>query len=335
MASRIRIAIDCMGGDFGLRVAIPAAVTSLSQFSDIDLTLVGERSAIESALSPAMRERFTIVNAPDTVSMSDKPSHALRHKTQSSMRVAIDLLHTNQVDALVSAGNTGALMAMGCYVLKTLPGITRPAICSAVPSATGHSYLLDLGANVDSSAEHLHQFAVMGSALACALGSINNPRVALLNIGEEAIKGNEQVKLADALFQANQQLNYIGFIEGDELFAASADVIVADGFVGNVALKACEGTASYISSIINDGFKASWLSRIAGFFALPVLKNIHQKLDPQQYNGASFLGLQGVVVKSHGGSNVKGFVHAIEQARQEVNSNMLDIIDQRLTALSE
>ena len=335
MASRIRIAIDCMGGDFGLRVSIPAAVKSLSQFSDIDLTLVGDRSAIESALAPLERDRFTIVDAPDVVLMSDKPSDALRKKPQSSMRVAIDLLHTKQVDALVSAGNTGALMAMGCCVLKTMPGINRPAICSAIPSATGHSYLLDLGANVDSSAEHLYQFAVMGSALACAVDGIEKPRVALLNIGEESIKGNEQVKLADTLIQANQQLNYIGFIEGDGLFAASADVIVADGFVGNVALKACEGTASYISSIINDSFRAGLLSRIAGFFALPVLKRIYQKLDPEQYNGASFLGLQGVVVKSHGGSNVKGFVHAIEQARLEVNSNMLDIINQRLAALSE
>lgn len=335
MASRIRIAIDCMGGDFGLRVSIPAAVISLSQFSDIDLTLVGDQSAIESALPNAERSRLTIVHAPDVVEMSDKPSHALRKKSQSSMRLVIDLLQQKQVDAVVSAGNTGALMAMGCYVLKTLPGIDRPAICSAVPSTTGHSYLLDLGANVDSSAQHLHQFAVMGSALACAVDGIERPRVALLNIGEEAIKGNEQVKLADTLIQANQQLNYIGFIEGDGLFAANADVIVADGFVGNVALKACEGTAGYISAILNDSFKASLLSRLAGFFALPVLKRIYQKLDPEQYNGASFLGLQGVVVKSHGSSNVKGFVRAIEQARLEVSSNMLDMIDQQLAALSE
>ena len=225
MASRIRIAIDCMGGDFGLRVSIPAAVISLSQFSDIDLTLVGDQSAIESALPNAERSRLTIVHAPDVVEMSDKPSHALRKKSQSSMRLAIDLLQQKQVDAVVSAGNTGALMAMGCYVLKTLPGIDRPAICSAVPSTTGHSYLLDLGANVDSSAQHLHQFAVMGSALACAVDGIERPRVALLNIGEEAIKGNEQVKLADTLIQANQQLNYIGFIEGDGLFAANIKLL--------------------------------------------------------------------------------------------------------------
>ena len=328
-----------MGGDFGLRVSIPAAVTSLSQFPDIDLTLVGDQSAIESALSsteyPLEQNRITIVHAPDVVLMSDKPSHALRKKSQSSMRIAINLLQEKQVDAVVSAGNTGALMAMGCLVLKTLPGIDRPAICSAVPSAAGHSYLLDLGANVDSSAEHLHQFAVMGSALACAVDGIESPRVALLNIGEEAVKGNEQVKLADTLLQANEQLNYTGFIEGDGLFAASADVIVADGFVGNVALKACEGTAGYISNILKESFQASIVSRVAGFIALPVLKRIFQKLDPQQYNGASFLGLQGVVVKSHGSSNVKGFVHAVEQARLEVSSDMLGMISQRLTALSE
>jgi glycerol-3-phosphate acyltransferase PlsX len=324
-----------MGGDFGLRVSIPAAVSAISQFTDLDIFLVGDEPAIKSELTESDTQRFTIIHAPDVVLMSDKPSQALRKKKQSSMRIALDLLHSQQVDAVVSAGNTGALMAISCYVLKTLPGIDRPAICSVVPAANGHSYLLDLGANVDSCAEHLHQFAIMGSALAQAVDGVNEPRIALLNIGEEEIKGNEQVKLASKLIEADQQLNYVGFIEGDGIFSDKADVIVADGFVGNVALKVCEGTAGYISDVVQAEFKQNFLSRIAGFFAVSVLKRVYQKLDPQQYNGASLLGLQGVVVKSHGSSTQLGFVNAIGQARLEVTSNMLEVIDTQLAALSD
>ncbi len=340
MASRIRIAVDCMGGDHGLRTSIPAALSALSQFSDLDLTLVGDQQAIAEQLSladvPAIDSaRYRIVHADDVVAMSDKPSFALRKKKTSSMRIAIDLLQVSEVDAVVSAGNTGALMAMGCYVLKMLPGIARPAICSAVPSVNGHSYLLDLGANVDSCADHLHQFAIMGAALSSAVDGIDNPRIGLLNIGEEAMKGNEQVKLAARLIEGDSHLNYIGSVEGDGLFSGQADVIVCDGFVGNVALKACEGTASYIAGVVQAQFKRGWFGRAAALLAMPVLKRIFLQLNPQQYNGASFLGLQGVLVKSHGGSSAEGFCYAIAQARSEVDSNMLAMIDLRLAAISE
>lgn len=340
MASRIRIAIDCMGGDVGLRVSIPSAVQALSRFSDLDLFLVGDQLAIQHELSRtansgSVSSRLQIIHADDVVLMVDKPSRALRNKPQSSMRIAINLLADKTVDAVVSAGNTGALMAIGCYVLKTLPGIDRPAICSSVPAADGRTYLLDLGANVDSCAEHLHQFAIMGSALAAAVDGLDNPRLGLMNIGEEQIKGNEQVKLAAKILEADTQLNFIGSVEGDDLFSAKVDVVVCDGFVGNVALKVCEGTATYISTIVKEQFGASWLARAMAFIAMPVLKRIYQKLDPQQYNGASFLGLQGVVVKSHGSSNVEGFLTAIAQARSEVASGLLTLIDQRLAPQAE
>ncbi|WP_101759419.1 phosphate acyltransferase PlsX [Oceanicoccus sp. KOV_DT_Chl] len=332
MASRIRIAIDCMGGDLGLRVSIPAAIQAQSLFPDLDITLVGDESAIASVLGQA-NSSFTILHAPDVVEMSDKPSHALRRKPQSSMRMAIDLLAQSQVDAVVSAGNTGALMAIGCLVLKTLPGIERPAICSALPSPLGHCHLLDLGANVDSSAEQLEQFAIMGAALSSVVDGIDAPRIALLNIGEEAIKGNEQVQQAGKLIDVNAGLNYVGFVEGDALFKGVADVVVADGFVGNVALKVCEGTAFHIADVVKQYFNQSYVSRLAGLIASPVLKRIFHHLDPEQYNGASFLGLQGVVVKSHGASTELGFVNAIARARLEVKSNLIAVLSERLAQL--
>ena len=333
MASRIRIAIDCMGGDFGLRVSIPAAIQARSQFPDLDITLVGDEQAIASALGPQLGD-FVIVHASDVISMADKPSQALRRKPQSSMRLAIDLLASKKVDAVVSAGNTGALMAIGCLVLKTFDEVERPAICSALPSQGGQCHLLDLGANVDSSAEHLQQFAIMGSALASVVDGIERPRVALLNIGEEDIKGNEQVQQADKLIQQHSELNYVGYLEGDAIFSGRADVIVADGFVGNVALKVCEGTASHISQVVRHYFGRSFSARLLAFIASPVLKRIFQHLDPQQYNGASFLGLQGIVVKSHGASTVPAYVNAIAQARLEVKDDLLSVISARLKQMN-
>jgi glycerol-3-phosphate acyltransferase PlsX len=325
-----------MGGDHGLRLCLPAALKSLSQFHDLDITLVGDQSAIQSELIRLKidSDNLRIVHAADTVQMSDKPSVALRRKPQSSMRVAIDLLHQREVDAVVSSGNTGALMAIGCYVLKTLPGIDRPAICSSVPTLQGHCYLLDLGANVDSSAENLQQFAIMGSAMCSAVDGITRPRVALLNIGEEDIKGNEQVKLAGKLIDDNEQLNYVGFIEGSELFQGNVDVVVCDGFVGNVALKVCEGTAGYISSVLEAEFSSTLFSRFRALLVRPILKRIVHKLNPEQYNGASFLGLQGVVVKSHGHSSAEGFQYAIAQAYTEVRGGMLKSLDNQLALLN-
>ncbi|MGK0500863.1 MAG: glycerol-3-phosphate acyltransferase PlsX [Oceanicoccus sp.] len=335
MAERIRIAIDCMSGDLGLRASLPAAQQALTLLPNVELTLVGNKAEIQTALPSSLASSFTIVHAPDIVTMTDKPSHALRRKPKSSMRVAINLLQQGEVDGVVSAGNTGALMAMSCFVLKTLPGIDRPAICSAFPTANnGHSFVLDLGANVDSCAEHLHQFAIMGAALCSAVDGKQSPAVALLNIGEEALKGNEQVKLAAQLLEQDSDINYSGYVEGDGLFAGNADVIVADGFVGNVALKASEGTARYIANVAASQFNASFISRCLAFFAFPVLKRIYRKLDPQQYNGASLLGLNGVVVKSHGSASVDGFVYAIAQAHSEVHADLLSIIKQRLLHLS-
>jgi len=326
-----------MGGDFGPRVTVPAAVQAVSRFPDVDISLVGDREAIElemSALKSSLADprRFSIVHAIEVVDMSDKPTVALRQKPRSSMRMAIDLLHENNADAVVSAGNTGALVAIGCYVLKTLPGIRRPAVCSLIPSIDKHLYLLDLGANVDTDAEHLYQFAILGAALSSAIDGTESPRVGILNIGKEEIKGNDQVKKAHKLIAADKEIDFVGSIEGCDLFSSIADVVVCDGFVGNVALKACEGTASHILSTVKNEFQDNWWSRCSVFFVKHCLNRIYKKLDPQRYNGASFLGLTGVVVKSHGNSSVESFCQAIGQAKKEVESNLVENIGKKLGA---
>lgn len=331
MASRIRIAVDCMGGDSGLRTSLPAALGAAHRFPDTRITLVGNAADIRAQLSDSELALVDIMHADDIVLMSDQPSAALRRKPQSSMRIAIDLLADAKVDAVVSAGNTGALMAIGCYRLKTMTGIDRPAICSLVPAVNGHCHLLDLGANVDCSAKSLYQFALMGSALATALDGIQQPRIALLNIGAEQAKGNEQVKTAANLVAANKALNYVGYLEGNDLFSDQADVVVCDGFVGNVTLKTMEGTASYIAGIVKQQFKRNLFTRALALAAAPVLKKIYQQLNPEQYNGASLLGLQGIVVKSHGSSSEQGFINAIAQARREVSQDLLALISEHLS----
>jgi glycerol-3-phosphate acyltransferase PlsX len=264
--------------------------------------------------------------------MDESPAQALRFKRDSSMRVAINLVRQGKVDACVSAGNTGALMAIARFVLKTLPGIDRPAICTTLPSRYGHTYMLDLGANVDSKAEHLLQFAVMGSVLAAAVDSSESPRVGLLNIGEEDIKGNEQVRDAAALLAASE-LNYIGFVEGEGIFLDDVDVVVCDGFVGNVALKTTEGVAQLISQFMKAEFKKSLLTRVAGLAALPVLRAFSRRIDPRRYNGASLLGLQGIVIKSHGGADALAFANAINIAALEVEKSVPQRISKHLAAL--
>lgn len=331
MASRVRIAIDCMSGDSGLHDALSAARLAAQLHPDLEISLVGPQALITSLLSAEEQTVFSVVHADDVVSMSDKPLQVLRTKKQSSMAVSVGLLAEQSVDAVVSAGNTGALMAIGYFRLKTIPGIDRPAICSAIPAIGQPKYLLDLGANFDSSAEQLHQFAVMGSALAKVELAIEKPRVALLNIGEEPTKGNERVKLAAQFMAADEQLNYIGFTEANYLFKASADVVVADGFVGNVALKACEGTATHIAEMIEAEFSSSLLRRVAGFLSAPIIKSAYHKMDPQQYNGASFLGLNGVLVKCHGNSNDKGYYSAIAKARTNVRGNLLSAIESSIS----
>lgn len=318
------IAIDAMGGDFGPRSIVEASLACLSATPSLYLTLVGQPQLLEQLLAQHRgvdRARLQIVPASEVVGMDDKPGVALRGKPDSSMRVALELLRDDKVQAVVSAGNTGALMALSRHVLKTVPGIDRPAMVAALPTQTGYCQLLDLGANVDCSAEQLFQFALMGSVAAQALG-VAQPRVALLNIGTEDIKGNQQVKQAAALLQAASGLNYIGYIEGDGLYRGEADVVVCDGFVGNVLLKASEGLATMIAARTEALFSSGPFSRLAGALALPLLKRLRSELAPARHNGASFLGLQGIVIKSHGSAGVEGLQSAIQRALVEIREDL-------------
>lgn len=324
-----------MGGDFGPRSIVQACIASLSATPSLHLTLVGQPSLLEELIAshPAVdRARLTVTAASETIGMDEKPAAALRGKPDSSMRVALELLRDGKVQACVSAGNAGALMALSRYVLKTLPGIDRPAMVAAIPTQKGYCQLLDLGANVDCSAEHLFQFAVMGSVAAEALG-VARPRVALLNIGTEDIKGNQQVKLAATLLQGARGLNYVGFIEGDGLYRGEADVVVCDGFVGNILLKSSEGLATMIATRIEALFRQNLVSRMVGALALPLMRRLQADLAPARHNGASFLGLQGIVVKSHGSAGVEGFQSAIARALIEIQENLPQRLHGRLEDL--
>lgn len=319
------IALDAMGGDHGPEVVVPAAIRFLRECDDrIELILVGDTDEVQRQLEAAgggSDERIRIHHASQIVAMDELPSHALRSKKDSSMRVAINLVNEGKADACVSAGNTGALMATARFVLKTLPGIDRPAICTVMPSIQGHTYVLDLGANVDSSSEHLFQFAVMGSVLASAVDNIDRPRVGLLNIGEEEIKGNERVKVAAQLLGASD-LNYVGFVEGDGIFSGNANVVVCDGFVGNVALKSAEGVATMIGHYMKREFGRNIFTKLSALVAAPVLRSFRKKIDPRHYNGASLLGLRGIVIKSHGGADELAFANALKIALVEVRKNV-------------
>ncbi|TVQ72996.1 MAG: phosphate acyltransferase PlsX [Chromatiaceae bacterium] len=335
MSGLFTIALDAMGGDHGPHVVVPAALKALAEFSDIHLILVGDKARLEkelSAVGKAPSDRLRIHHAAQVVGMDEPPTQALRNKKDSSMRVAINLVKHQQADACVSAGNTGALMATARYVLKTLPGIDRPAIITAIPAIKGHTHMLDLGANVDCSASHLYQFAVMGSELASAVDNVANPRVGLLNIGEEDIKGNDQVKEAAHMLE-HSHLNYIGFVEGNDIYCGDVDVVVCDGFVGNVALKTSEGVARMVSHYMRAEFKRGLFSRLAALVAMPVLRKFRSRIDPRAYNGASLLGLQGVVIKSHGGADAVAFENAIRIARIEARKRVPQRIDKRLGEL--
>ncbi|KPB70619.1 Phosphate acyltransferase [Pseudomonas syringae pv. maculicola] len=299
------------------------------------MALVGQASLIEELIASHRgvdRSRLRVVNASEAIAMDERPSQALRGKPESSMRVALELVASGEARACVSAGNTGALMALSRHVLKTLPGIDRPAMIAAIPTRTGHCQLLDLGANVDCSAEALYQFAVMGSVLAEILG-VAQPRVALLNVGTEDIKGNQQVKQAAELLQAAAQLNYIGYVEGDGVYRGEADVVVCDGFVGNVLLKSSEGLATMIAARIDTLFNRNLLSRAVGALALPLLTRLQVELAPARHNGASLLGLQGVVVKSHGSASVSGFQSAVYRAMTEASENLPQRLSSQLEAM--
>jgi glycerol-3-phosphate acyltransferase PlsX len=335
MAKKVTIALDAMGGDIGPDAVVPAAVKVLKRFSDLNIILVGNEDELGQKINQyngQLNDTLHVHHASEVVGMDELPSVALRKKKDSSMRVAIDLVKEKRADACVSAGNTGALMATSRFVLKMLPGIDRPAIISHLPSLNGHTYMLDLGANVDSTAEHLRDFAVMGAELAKAVENIENPKVALLNVGEEEIKGNEQVKKAAALLAASD-LNYVGYAEGDDVFIGDLDVIVCDGFVGNVALKSSEGVAKMITHTMRTAFKSNLYSMLIALLAAPILRTFKRTFDPGRYNGASLLGLRGIVIKSHGGADADAFANAIEIAIREVEKQVPEAICSHLEAI--
>lgn len=322
--SPVRIALDVMSGDHGPEVAVEAARLALAENSDLQLTLVGQAEVIDAAgarLGSEFAGRVDTAVATEVVTMDELPSKALRGKKDSSIRVAVNRVKDGDADAAVSAGNTGAVMATARFVLKTLPGIDRPAILSEFPSARGHTHVLDLGANAESSAEQLYQFAVMGAVVARAVHGIEQPRIALLNIGEEEIKGNEVVREAAQMLSASA-LNYAGFAEGNDIFLGDFDVIVADGFTGNVAMKSSEGTAKLIGQLMREEFTRSWFAKCCAAAAAPVLKAFARRIDPGQYNGASFVGLNGTVVKSHGSADAPAFANAIRIAMIEARKNV-------------
>jgi len=328
----VRIAIDCMGGDHGLPVTIPACLRFLKSFEDVHLVLVGRQAEIEAALAKKKaleHPRITIHNATEVVEMDEAPAQALRNKKDSSIRVCSNLIKEGVVSAFVSAGNTGALMAISRFVLKTLDSIDRPAIASALPNQKGSGTLmLDLGANVDCGPDHLFQFAVMGSAFVKATEGIEKPTVGLLNIGEEVIKGNEMVKKTAELLRASE-LNFYGNVEGNDIFKGTTDVVVCDGFVGNVALKASEGLAKMLGDTIKTEFKRGIWPKIAAVVAAPVLLRFKKRLDHRRYNGAALLGLKGIVIKSHGSADAYAFFFAIKRAYDAANANLIESI--RLT----
>ncbi len=325
-----RIAIDCMGGDHGPSVTVPAALRFLDDHPAASLILVGREEVLQPLLgNRSGNSRLRVVNATEVVEMDESPALALRNKKESSMRVAINLVKNGEADACVSAGNTGALMAISRFVLKMLPGIERPAICAPLPTTKGHTHMLDLGANVDCAPEHLLQFGIMGAMLVSAMEHTDRPTVGILNIGEEEIKGNETVKAAADLLRASD-LNFIGNVEGDGIYKGDADVVVCDGFVGNVALKTSEGLAQMLGSSLRSEFKRNWLTKIAALIAISVLNNFKERFDHRRYNGAILLGLKGISVKSHGSADAFSFGFAIGRAYDAAENRVVERIAGRM-----
>lgn len=319
------LAIDCMGGDHGPSVTVPAAVSYIRRDPACSLLLVGLQDVLNAELKRLGAEdepRLLVVHATEVIGMDEPPAQAMRGKKDSSMRVAIDLVKSGRVQAAVSAGNTGALMAIAKFILKTLPGIDRPAIASILPTMKGHTYVLDLGANVDCTSEHLFQFGLMGAMLVSALESRERPSVGLLNIGEEAIKGNDAVKGAAELLRASD-LNFYGNVEGNDIYKGTTDVVVCDGFVGNVALKTSEGLAQMIATFLREEFSRGPLRKLMYLTARPVIQAFRKRLDHRRYNGATLLGLRGVVVKSHGSSDAYGFEEAVARAADAVRNDLI------------
>jgi glycerol-3-phosphate acyltransferase PlsX len=331
----VTVAVDAMGGDHGPSVTVPACFDFLEATPHARVVLVGMPAPLEAALAkarPHLRERITVRAATEVVDMDEPPADALRRKKDSSMRVAINLVKDGTADACVSAGNTGALMAIARFVLKTLPGIDRPAIASQLPTKTGDTLVLDLGANVSCTADQLVQFAAMGSALVSAVDGIERPTVGLLNIGEEDIKGSDVVKQVAELLKAST-LNFYGNVEGDDIYMGTTDVVVCDGFVGNVMLKTSEGLAHMLYEFLKTEFTRNLLTRVAAAVVYPVLMSFKRRIDPRRYNGATLVGLRGVVVKSHGGADVFAFANALTRAAAEVEHGVLDKIAQRIAEM--
>ena len=323
MGNHSIISIDAMSGDLGAEVVVRAAAACLEKYANLELILVGDEGELTGLVSRIVGDdkRLRIVHATEVVTMSDSPRDAVRRKKDSSMRVAIDLVKSGEAQACVSAGNTGALMATAKFVLKMLPGIERPAILAALPAIGGSLHMLDLGANTLGTAEQLFQFAVMGSIVTADIMGIAEPRVALLNIGAEDTKGHDTVKDAASLLNESS-LNYVGFIEGSELFSGKADVVVTDGFTGNVALKTMEGTVGLVRHYVKQGFTRNWLAKLQALLASSTLRRITRETDSRNFNGATLVGLNGIVIKSHGSADSYAFQHAIDTAIVEVRNGV-------------
>ena len=330
LSQDVHLSIDAMGGDFGPRLCVPAALSFVSSYPQISITLVGDLPQIEAALETSGsvsidKSRVAFLHAPQVVEPSEKAGSALRHKQQSSMWKSLELVSQGKANGCVSGGNTGALMAMSRRLIKTFSGINRPAICKVIPTSKNSSMLLDLGANLDCSAAQLVQFAIMGSALARAQGK-SDPTVALLNVGSELTKGNDTIQDAATLMRNHRDIRFGGFIEGNNLFDGEFDVIVCDGFVGNVALKVSEGVATFIFNSLRAQLSAGLVSKIASGIVKPALAAWKKQINPSHYNGAALLGLKEVVVKSHGGADAQGFIRALEAAREQVEAAITDKI---------
>ncbi len=312
-----------MSGDLGAEVVVRAAAATLQKYRNIELRLVGDQTELQSLVARIVGDnpRLQIVHASEVVDMAEPPADALRKKKDSSMRVAINLVKEGAADACVSSGNTGALMATAKFVLKMLPGIDRPAFIAELPAKGGSLHMLDLGANTAATAEQLFQYAMMGSIVSSDIVGIDRPRIALLNIGVEDIKGNDTVRAAADLLSAST-LNYVGFIEGNDLFSGKADVVVTDGFTGNVALKTIEGAVGLVHHFLRRGFTRNWLSKLQGILASRVLGSLAVEMDSRKYNGATLVGLNGIVIKSHGSADSLAFQHAIDTAIVEVRNQL-------------
>jgi len=328
----VTIAIDCMGGDFGPSVTLPAAIHFLERDEQAKVILIGLSAEVEGAVTrekPRFGDRLRFRAASEVVGMDDPLATALRIKKDSSMRVTVDLVKAGEAQAAVSAGNTGALMAISRFVLKTLPGIDRPAIATVLPTLRGYTYVLDLGANVDCEPQHLLQFGIMADLLYSSVEHKDRPTVGLLNIGEEDIKGNEVVKQAGELFKQSD-LNFFGNVEGDDIYKGTTDIVVCDGFVGNVLLKTSEGLAHMLATFLREEFSRNPFRKIAALFAIPALNGFKKRVDPRRYNGASLLGLRGIVVKSHGSADQMAFAKAIERAAEAARNRLVERISERM-----